>query len=92
MTEKKRRGFSLMDESKRREIARKGGIAAHRKGRAHKFTSEEARKAGHKGGLSAHRQGLAHTFTPDEARAAGRKGGKASYLSRAMIAQSVITA
>jgi general stress protein YciG len=54
MTEKKRRGFSAMDESKKREIARKGGIAAHRKGTAHKFTSEEAREAGRKGGMASH--------------------------------------
>jgi len=79
MTEKKRRGFSAMDENKKREIARKGGIAAHRKGTAHKFTSEEAREAGRKGGRSAHRQGRAHKFTPEEARAAGRKGGMASH-------------
>ena len=46
MTEKKRRGFALMDENKKREIARSGGIAAHRKGTAHKFISEEAREAG----------------------------------------------
>jgi general stress protein YciG len=79
MTEKKRRGFSAMDENKKREIARKGGIAAHRKGTAHKFTSEEAREAGRKGGRSAHRQGRAHKFTTEEARAAGRKGGMASH-------------
>ena len=79
MTEKKRRGFSAMDENKKREIARKGGIAAHRKGTAHKFTSEEAREAGRKGGRSAHRQGRAHKFTPEESRAAGRKGGMASH-------------
>jgi len=79
MTEKKRRGFSAMDENKKREIARKGGIAAHRKGTAHKFTPEEAREAGRKGGRSAHRQGRAHKFTPEEARAAGRKGGMASH-------------
>jgi general stress protein YciG len=39
----------------RREIASKGGKAAHEKGTAHEFTSEEARQAGHKGGLA--RQG-----------------------------------
>jgi len=78
MTEKKRRGFSAMDDATKREIARKGGIAAHRKGTAHKFTSEEAREAGRKGGRSAHRQGRAHKFTPEEAKAAGRKGGMAS--------------
>jgi len=79
MTEKKRRGFSAMDENKKREIARKGGIAAHRKGTAHRFTSDEAREAGRKGGQSAHRQGRAHKFTPEEAREAGRKGGMASH-------------
>jgi general stress protein YciG len=78
MTEKKKRGFSAMDESTKREIARKGGIAAHRKGTAHKFTTEEAREAGRKGGRSAHRLGRAHQFTPEEAKIAGRKGGLAS--------------
>lgn len=39
-----------MDEDKQREIARKGGKAAHEKGTAHQFTSEEAREAGRKGG------------------------------------------
>jgi uncharacterized protein len=45
-----RRGFAAMDEDKQREIARKGGKAAHEKGTAHQFTSEEAREAGRKGG------------------------------------------
>lgn len=40
------RGFASMNEEKQREIARKGGQAAHRKGTAHEFSSEEARKAG----------------------------------------------
>jgi general stress protein YciG len=39
-----------MDRRKQREIARKGGMAAHRKGTAHEFTAEEARFAGRKGG------------------------------------------
>jgi general stress protein YciG len=39
-----------MDRGKQREIARKGGMAAHRKGTAHEFTAEEARFAGRKGG------------------------------------------
>jgi general stress protein YciG len=78
MAEKKKRGFAAMDEQKKREIARKGGIAAHQKGTAHEFTAEEAREAGRKGGTTAHRKGRAHEFTPEEARAAGRKGGLAS--------------
>ena len=45
-----RRGFAAMDEDKQREIARKGGKAAHAKGTAHQFTTEEAREAGRKGG------------------------------------------
>lgn len=43
-------GFASMDRRKQREIARKGGMAAHRKGVAHEFTTEEARDAGRKGG------------------------------------------
>jgi general stress protein YciG len=44
------RGFAAMDDEKQREIASKGGKAAHESGHAHEFTSEEARKAGRKGG------------------------------------------
>ncbi len=47
---KSRRGFASMDMSKQREIASKGGKAAHAQGRAHEFTTEEARTAGRKGG------------------------------------------
>ncbi len=39
-----------MDEEKQREIASKGGKAAHEKGTAHEFTSSEAAEAGRKGG------------------------------------------
>ncbi len=44
------RGFASMDPDKQREIASKGGKAAHESGNAHEFTSEEAREAGRKGG------------------------------------------
>ena len=40
------RGFASMDPDKQREIASEGGRAAHEKGTAHEFTSEEARRAG----------------------------------------------
>jgi uncharacterized protein len=50
-----RRGFASMDAEKRREIARKGGRAAHEKGTAHEFTPEEAREAGRKGGTAVSR-------------------------------------
>jgi uncharacterized protein len=41
-----------MDPQKQREIASKGGKAAHQKGTAHEFTTEEARIAGRKGGAA----------------------------------------
>lgn len=65
-----------MSAALQREIASKGGRAAHEKGRAHEFTPEEARKAGRKGGKAAHARGTAHRFTSKEAREAGRKGGR----------------
>ena len=46
------RGFAAMDAEKQREIARKGGRAAHEQGVAHEWSSEEARAAGKKGGQS----------------------------------------
>lgn len=47
---KERRGFASMSPEKQREIASKGGRAAHAKGTAHEWTSDEARSAGRKGG------------------------------------------
>ena len=76
MTMTKKRGFASMDAARQREIASKGGRAAHEQGTAHEFTSEEARAAGRKGGQAAHSRGTAHRFTSEEARAAGRKGGR----------------
>ena len=52
---KEDRGFASMDRDKQREIASKGGKAAHEKGTAHQWTSDEARNAGRKGGLASHR-------------------------------------
>jgi general stress protein YciG len=50
------RGFASMDSNKQREIASKGGRAAHKKGAAHQWTREEAQAAGRKGGLARHRR------------------------------------
>ena len=47
---KERRGFASMSPEKQREIASKGGRAAHEKGTAHEWSAEEARSAGRKGG------------------------------------------
>ncbi|HEY9672955.1 MAG TPA: KGG domain-containing protein [Waterburya sp.] len=72
MPEKSKRGFASMDEEKQKEIASKGGKAAHEKGTAHEFTTEEAREAGRKGGetVSQNRQHMAEI---------GREGGKQSH-------------
>ncbi|MBV7535761.1 KGG domain-containing protein [Duganella sp. sic0402] len=54
-----KRGFASMDPEQQREIAAQGGRAAHQKGTAHEFTSEEARRAGamsHKNDASRNRQ------------------------------------
>jgi uncharacterized protein len=72
------RGFASMDKEKQREIASKGGRAAHEKGTAHEFDSQEASQAAKKG----HERGTAHEFTPEEARVAGRKGGMARAQNR----------
>ncbi|MEV4779037.1 KGG domain-containing protein [Burkholderia sp. LMU1-1-1.1] len=45
-SEPKKRGFASMDPEQQRQIAAEGGRAAHEKGTAHEFTSEEARRAG----------------------------------------------
>ena len=52
---KEDRGFASMDRNKQRDIASKGGKAAHQKGSAHEWTSDEAREAGRKGGMASHR-------------------------------------
>jgi uncharacterized protein len=65
------RGFASMDRSKQREIARKGGRAAHLRGTAHEWSSEEAREAGRKGGAASrrkHRQEVAREPMPEEQR------------------------
>ncbi|HET6454490.1 MAG TPA: KGG domain-containing protein [Armatimonadota bacterium] len=49
-----RRGFACMSDDKQREIASKGGRAAHAKGTAHEWSSDEARMAGKKGGQMSH--------------------------------------
>src|SRR5207244_8179973 len=87
MAEKSRRGFAAMDPAKQREIASKGGKAAHAKGRAHEFTPEQAREAGRKGGLRAHQKGTAHQFTPEEAQAAGRKGGMSAHAGAPTLSE-----
>src|SRR5215207_3580506 len=78
---KERRGFASMSPEKQREIASKGGRAAHEKGTAHEWTAEEARAAGRKGG---------ETVSRDRAHMAaiGREGGGARGARKRSAQQS----
>lgn len=78
---KSRRGFASMDASRQREIASKGGRAAHAKGTAHEWSSDEARVAGRKGG---------ETVSRDRAHMAaiGREGGEARGNSARLARQN----
>jgi len=61
-----RRGFAAMPSELVRELAQRGGRSAHRSGRAHQFTSDEAREAGKKGGhASALKRKAARTTKSD---------------------------
>ena len=76
----KNRGFASMDPQRQREIASEGGKAAHQKGTAHEFTSEEARRAGsmsHGNRQSAESRASSKTSTPagSTATQAGNKQG-----------------
>jgi uncharacterized protein len=67
-----RRGFAAMEENQRRQIASRGGRAAHQTGNAHEWNEHEAAMAGRKGGqkVSQNREHMA---------AIGRKGGLAAH-------------
>lgn len=58
------RGFASMDRTRQRDIASKGGKAAHAKGTAHEWTVEEAREAGRRGGIAS-RGGRGKTVAPE---------------------------
>jgi len=75
MANTSKRGFASMDAAKQREIASKGGRAAHAKGTAHEFTADEARVAGRKGGEAVSRD-RAHMS------AIGREGGHSRGRTR----------
>src|SRR5687768_15282352 len=79
MADTSRRGFASMDPEKKREIASRGGRAAHQKGTAHEFTADEARNAGKKGGETVSRN-------RDHMAAIGRKGGEAVSRDREHMA------
>ena len=66
------RGFASMDRERQREIASKGGRAAHQKGTAHQWSADEAREAGRKGGTSVSRD-------REHMAAIGREGGASAH-------------
>jgi general stress protein YciG len=70
-----KRGFASMNPERQKQIASQGGRAAHQKGTAHEFNSDEAREAGRKGGesVSQNREHMSRI---------GRKGGEASGGNR----------
>ena len=51
---KSNRGFASLPETRRKEIAGRGGSAAQLKGTAHRWTAKEAKVAGRKGGKKKH--------------------------------------
>jgi general stress protein YciG len=79
---KSNRGFASMDPQRQREIASEGGRAAHEKGTAHEFTSEEAREAGRKGGMarSANRRSASNaSSSASSSHAIGSNSGSSSH-------------
>jgi general stress protein YciG len=70
-----------MDRAKQREIASKGGKAAHQKGTAHEWTSEEARDAGRKGGIASHQRRREQGPEPEHS-TAGSDPGDTGGLDR----------
>lgn len=72
-----------MTPERRAEISAKGGRSAHKQGKAHRFTAEEAKKAGSKGGKKTSRDakhmarigrlgGIATTSKPGRPQELGR--------------------
>lgn len=77
MAKKSKYGFASMDPERRREIARRGGVEAHKKGTAHEWNKETAAAAGKKGGdsVSRNRQHMAEI---------GALGGRARASKRSI--------
>jgi uncharacterized protein len=73
--ESRGRGFAGMDRERQRQISSQGGKAAHQKGTAHEFDSEEAREAGRKGGMvSGGRRRARESGTPNPTTTAHETG------------------
>jgi general stress protein YciG len=86
--ESRGRGFASMDRARQRQISSQGGKAAHQKGTAHEFDSQEAREAGRKGGMVSggrrrSRDAANTNGAEPTAEAAGQPGGPESKASDA---------
>jgi general stress protein YciG len=78
----RRRGFAAMDRDRVKEIASKGGKAAHAAGTAHQFSSDEARNAGRKGGMAPHVRRGGVRRRPTEVAAPLQQAGEQSDSGR----------
>lgn len=76
-----KRGFASMDPQRQKEIASRGGRAAHQKGTAHEFSSDEARKAGRKGGEAVSRDRSYMAMI-------GRRGGERRSANRRSMTEN----
>lgn len=74
-----KRGFAVIDPARQRAIASQGGKAAHASGRAHEFTSDEAKAAGAKGGQRV-------SVDREHMRTIGQRGGRAVSANREHMA------
>ena len=79
------RGFASMDPQRQREIASEGGKAAHQKGTAHEFTSEEARRAG---SMSHGNRQSANASTGSKQSSGSKQGGQQSDSNQSDSKQS----
>jgi general stress protein YciG len=85
---KQRRGFASMSSEKQREIASKGGRAAHVKGTAHEWTPDEARSAGRKG-ARASRDGRGRTAISAESTPESRPAMSGPAMSSEVTSSEV---
>jgi hypothetical protein len=74
----KPRGFAALSPEQRRALGSKGGVTAHERGTANKFTPDSGSAAGR----IPHERGTAYRWTSEEAAAAGRKGAGVSRRRR----------
>lgn len=76
------RGFASMDESKQREIARKGGESVPSEKRSFSQDPSLAAEAGRKGGQNVRDEDRSFAKDRDLAAQAGRKGGQSGGRQR----------